>query len=877
MAEKLPLPKKLVSKDNLYCVISHEEIKIVHNSMQSAVVWLMNDKERAALKDYEGIWILTSQGKYKKASALTSLWADGVYYELKAQPSVSHEKTDNLINSTNIPSKLKYKQPYESAAYEGVGVYFYPKYPQYFYIHSRDVSVLKVLTRSELSSQINLLNAKDSLCLTIFEQWLEGAGTVLSIDTETFDPDVPNGPMGLLGWKCNIRMLQIYSPVLDKVLIVDFGGRGNNASEYVRFEYGKILQQQITKRECIFQKCLFDLMVLEFQLGTTFYHTKLRDTMSMSKQLWAGIGQMAHNLESISKRLGVGNPDKSLQKSDFGGHLIPAQYNYGADDTTLTYKCKVELDKRLRQVGNNWEFAQIDNAYGHVCHMMRRFGIYLDPDKLKEIEKATNDYYQSKEDAWFRASGLTSTASSKAIKEWLDDNKIQAPNAQKGTLLALVDKVPELQHLLDAKTAKKRLDYIQGLRKSEAWRGDGCATPGIIVSARQGLGRTSSGDLIKGMSVGINSQNCAKESREYPELPDIRPVFAAPPGYDFVSLDLSGSHGRESVYYAGCEKALKAFQPGEDFHSLNASVIAEACEPTTSPYYTALKSYSSLKVLRGVDGYDNIPEKLAKWAENVLITLPELGSVKGVIKDIQKAAKYYRNIAKTAIYTAINFGGAKRLQAALKGVGIVVPIEVCKTIMEALWKSVPEIRQYIKAKQKMVNESMPYKPEELMLLDTADLDDPELDEEEIAKLRKRPVEFGILTTDCGYSRYMPKYYQTGFNGKPYVSCSITDVSASCWQPPEAKIIKRTQIRILFEYIIPNGYLDIMEDTGYPKVWICNNAHDEIILIAHKSVSLEAATVQKAILDEEWGKEFPTLAGTEGTPADCIGSNWSETK
>lgn len=822
---KLNIPAKAKSKETLYCVIREKDLIIVYKN-NTGLFYNFKPGEKEELEGLEGVWHQTKSGHYKLCTKDLSLWSGE---NLTHLPSNEFEKTQTeVLDDANVPAKLRYKQPFKQQNYGGIKLITFHKYSHYTFVSGCPFkSVLEVFTDSKLNKGIEVLDARIPESLNIFKNFMETSGLVTAVDTETYDPDEPNGWQALVGWMCNIRMLQVYSPHLQKVIIVDFGMRGHNVSEKVRFLYGAILQENTHKKEVIFQNALFDLLVLEFQLNCTFYFAKIRDTMLMSKQVWAGIGQISHGLGDICNRLGVGNPDKSLQRSDFGQPLIPGQFNYGADDTILTYDAKVALEPKLKEAGGNYKFARIDNAYVNVCHMIRRHGIYIDQKALHEIAEKTRKYYEGKADAWFSITGLSDTASSKALVEYLHTQGVEAKNAQKGTIKALVNVHPPLQHLLDAKVAKKRLDYLKGVKINLSYKGTGCATPGIKVSAQQGIGRTSQGDLVRGTNVAQNFQNPSRENREYPELPDYRPIFAAPPGYKFISIDLSGSHGRLAIHYAKCAGAMFALQPGNDLHSYNASFIAGAAEPPTSPYYAPLKAYSSLLTLRGLDDkVPIIPPKLETWLESVISKYEAYVefTITDVLKDLKKAAKHYRNIAKTSFYTAINFGGAKRLQAALKGEGIILTEKECKAIMDALWEAIPEIRQYVKAKQKETNRMRGWKPEELNLLSHEDIDWSSLTEEEAKEMRRRPVDFGHLVTDCGFSRYVPRYYQTGWRGQSYVSASITDVAATCWMSAEAKVIKMTQIRILHEYILPNNYHLIDPSTGFPKVWIMLNCH-----------------------------------------------------
>jgi hypothetical protein len=510
--------------------------------------------------------------------------------------------------------------------------------------------------------------------------------------------------------------------------------------------------------------------------------------------------------------------------------------------------------------------------------MIRKHGAPVNLATLAEVEKATHDYYTEKETQWFEVSALTPTASSKSIVDWLAKFGIEVGNAQIGTLKEVALDFSSLQPLLDAKAAHKRLGYIQGLRRSESYRNDSCVTPGIQVQARQCMGRTSQSDLVKGKNVGVNLQNPSKEKKDYPELPDIRQVVCAPPTHKLIGIDLSSSHLRFAVHYSGAKLALATMQPGEDIHLANASYIVKNCEPLTSVFYNVLCNYKQLLRIKaiGLDHSEQPTDKIIAWASSKLAET-EYKDADALLQALYKQTKYYRNIAKTAVYLAINIGGAKRLQTSLKQVGIIVDIETCKIILAALWEAIPEVRDFVKRKQKLVNNTnYIIKPEEINLLNPDDVDWDELDEEESKNMRKKPVEFAKLLCASGFSRFVPKYYQTGMYGNTYLSCSISDVSATEWMSAEGIMMMRSQYRFLMEYILPNAY-DLIDETGYAKVWLVNTAHDEIIICAKEDLAEQTYYKLESIMKEEWHRMNPSVEGIESTLEKSVGNSWNQIK
>jgi len=1532
----MDIPNKVKGKD-LYYLIIKEQVILATYKNQLALHYKLSEEEWEKLAGHEGVYVQTKNGKYVLSSKNTTLWSTQLYSNLSWELL---DKETSIRQSHHFAAKWRYKREAEVADLPTLTTFRFTNCPYIVFIpKSTTSSPLSAFINKPLEENIVVREATDPRVLNELTQFLS-FDSVYTIDTETYDPEELNGWKALVGWLCCIRMLQIYSPKLDRTYIIDFGARGSYAIESIRHQIGEILNKKLIGKECEYQNALFDLMVLECQLGFLPYHTKIRDTMSMSKNLWAGIGLLSHSLEGIAQRLNLGETDKSLQKSDFGLELVPAQYNYGAKDVIITHHCRVLLEQKLNEVGQNKEFALLDNAYTHVCHMIRRHGFYIDSDKLNTVEEVTRRYYDEKCEQWLTMSGLEATASSAALVAWFTAQGHPIENAQQGTMKELAKTVPAAQVLLDAKAAGKRLQYLEGVADSLTHRTDNCTTPGILVSARQGLGRTSEGDLVRGKHVGINCftldheilvkgkgwvpiveaqrgdytyaykegriqesklldvftqeytgtmynfklryltqhitadhglwfkgdekiaamealstkrccdlvisanplatnclssafsdtelkfivavladgnyvikgnaiafgftkqrkierlthlldslglkyrkfisgtssvgtpvthfrirrseltdkiretlpqkqlthdfiysltaaqnavvvselcywdgseltkpnsqtrsfqfarsagdadifaelvlragylpmyakphiknrsnpsirfswrnsdplvsdkllkhclrkqtvnpsknpvtfveyevenllvgcvttehgsiivrtpkgkveisgncQNMGKEMREYPELPDYRPIFAAPPGYKLISHDLcldmqatsvltsnrgviplsevtledtvyswdaktntvvktpvlaticleytgvmykwrgtyitqrmtaghriplrdgryvypediaaqeskdrvvdvfvsdlltsansceggtnphnlteadvrfmvamaadghyppeaprscvfygsredkferhvnllqnkfgfeatmrcslkhyksykwiihykaskriaflrslmpnkalprllldlplklreaafdelkswdgslkcSGayfeystirieeahialelalslgylatiktnsksltnsawspcykvrikkkdgiksenvrhtsplwgkgnknkyrrydayeveslpvgclktqttnffiltedgrveltgncaSHMRLAMKFAGCT-SLQYLAPGEDSHSYNASFIAASAE---QEYPDLLSNYEKLKVIRKLD-FDTLV--LPDWL------------TASVAKPVYKKAKQYRDIAKTAIYTAINFGGPARLQESLKKVGITLSLEECKDIMASLWNAVPEIKEHVMQAKNFANKQDSYRPIELTMQTISEWEAIE-DDEEQQEARKKPVGYGKLYTATGFLRYIPKYVQTGWGGKTYVSCSISDVSATLWQNPEARVIKRSQVRFLVEYIVPRRY-HLVTESGFPSVWICNQAHDEILVTAREDLALEASTWLMRIMKEEWEAVCPGILGLEGEPEGGIGANWGETK
>jgi ribonuclease D len=370
---------------------------------------------------------------------------------------------------------------------------------------------------------------------------------IFAADTETFDPDIPNGPKGLIPWEGKLRSLQIYNHVLDEVMIFDFGARFSTS--YYPKEFGALLERELKGRTLIWHNALFDKGFLYYAFNIDLWHTNHICTRLLSQHVWAGVKFVRHSLGDVAERCGI-EMDKGLQTSDFGTDLTNSQWNYGALDTIVLYEVYCALRGHLTDsdLPTNLEPAKLDCEFLHVCHMIRTRGMFVDSDALEEARALTESLFIEAENAWRDAAGFGATVSSQKLVPWLEgrghdvlvaDAKTRQKkrSANKEVLARAAETDPVCQLLLDARAIRKTLESIENYIGSTR---DGRVYGGITPLANQGLGRTSAGKLVrqKGIFTLINNQNIPTKNYQYPQLPNLRKPFTAPPGYKYVGIDL---------------------------------------------------------------------------------------------------------------------------------------------------------------------------------------------------------------------------------------------------------------------------------------------------------------------------------------------------
>jgi hypothetical protein len=867
MSDKLALPKKMPT-GNLHYVVSMERWVIgINNDNTAFMQEYVNDDNPIA----EGVYSVVKKGVYALMTRNLDLWKVPI---LEFETVCKQYATEHYASI--IPAKCRYKRDTLVDKCENYTAFSYEEIDYTYFVVPPTHSVLELFTNSELEDWIHYCHYTDFDFHDMLKEALQER--VACWDTETYDELEPNGWKGLASYQGRMRLLQIYQPKKKQCYIFDFGGRNNPASEEERFAAGKILQDNTIGHTILFQNALFDLGYLHHQLNFAPWWINPKDTQLMSQNLYAGIKLMKHSLAAICYREDVDTDiDKTLQKSDFGLPLVNAQLNYGAWDTRYTYYAGVKMMGKLRELGQNHIPMNLDCQYLLIAHMIRHYGMGIDLVSFEEIYNATKEYYQSQLEIWQEESGVSSISHCKAMGEWLESKGYDGKKQDKATLGNYKEVLPEIQYLLNAKAAKKRLDYLDGVKSSMYYRETAntsalpdypAITPGIRVLATQGMGRISQGDIVRPKNLGINLSNPGKEMKEFPDLPDYRPIFGYVKGFKTIGIDLSSAHLRLAIHLSNCINAKNGLREGEDIHSFNAASMAKVCEDKDSPHYNVLKTYSSLLKIRMIDldEGDEIPEDIETYIEGIVDRYNLEYTIEEFLRKLQKNAKYYRNIAKTAIYLAINFGSAYRLQQSLADYGVYIEFMECKVLMDVLWANIPEIRNYVKKMSKQASQDL-YEIEDFILDAPKGSDDEGI--EEVKKGGNRPVDYAFLSWGVERrSRYVPRFENDGKYG-PYTSTNICDVSAHLWQSTEADMIKKAQIRFFYEYILANNL--------FGKVWIANNCHDEVVVIAHESIAIEACETLITIMEEEWDKVCPGILGIEATPDTAIGSNWGDVK
>ena len=249
-------------------------------------------------------------------------------------------------------------------------------------------------------------------------------------------------------------------------------------------------------------------------------------------------------------------------------------YEYAAEDADVTLKLKNVLEPRLKEVGGERLFEEIEMPLVPVLADMEMSGVCLDTEALKETSRIFTERMSQYEQRVYEAAGEKFNISSpKQVGEILfSPEKMHILEKPKKTrtgqyitseevLQSVATKAPIVQDILNYRGMKKLLStYIDALPKLINKR-----TGHIHTSFNQALtatGRLSSSDP--------NLQNIPVRTDDGKE---IRKCFVPEPGCLFFSADYSQIELRIMAHLSGDEHLIGAFCAGQDIHRATAAKI----------------------------------------------------------------------------------------------------------------------------------------------------------------------------------------------------------------------------------------------------------------------------------------------------------------
>ena len=384
----------------------------------------------------------------------------------------------------------------------------------------------------------------------------------VSIDTETTSTDAISAELvGLsfsaeeskafyvpvpANYKEALKVVQIFKPLYESDKIMKIG-------QNIKYDYEVLTRYGVT-----IQGKMFDTMIAHYLIQPELHHNMdyLAETL---------LGYQTIHIEEL---LGPkGKKQKNMRD------LSPTDiYEYAAEDADITLRLKNVLEPRLKELGVEELFWNIEMPLVRVLADMELNGVCLDTEALQDTSKIFTERMREYEQEIYKEAGEEFNISSPKQVGDILFGKLQIMDKPKKTktgqyvtseevLQSLENKSPIVRNILNYRGIKKLLStYIDALPKLINQR-----TGHIHTSFNQALtatGRLSSSDP--------NLQNIPVRTDDGKE---IRKCFIPEEGCLFFSADYSQIELRIMAHLSEDENMMEAFREGHDIHRATAAKI----------------------------------------------------------------------------------------------------------------------------------------------------------------------------------------------------------------------------------------------------------------------------------------------------------------
>ena len=384
----------------------------------------------------------------------------------------------------------------------------------------------------------------------------------VSIDTETTSTDAISAELVGLSFSTEeskafyvpvpanyeeaLKVVEIFKPLYESDKIMKIG-------QNIKYDYEVLTRYGVT-----IQGKMFDTMIAHYLIQPELHHNMdyLAETL---------LGYQTIHIEEL---LGPkGKKQKNMRD------LSPTDiYQYAAEDADITLRLRNVLEPRLKELGVEELFWNIEMPLVRVLADMELNGVCLDTEALQDTSKIFTERMKEYEQEIYKEAGEEFNISSPKQVGDILFGKLQIMDKPKKTktgqyvtseevLQSLENKSPIVRNILNYRGMKKLLStYIDALPKLINPR-----TGHIHTSFNQALtatGRLSSSDP--------NLQNIPVRTDDGKE---IRKCFIPEEGCLFFSADYSQIELRIMAHLSEDENMMEAFREGHDIHRATAAKI----------------------------------------------------------------------------------------------------------------------------------------------------------------------------------------------------------------------------------------------------------------------------------------------------------------
>lgn len=508
----------------------------------------------------------------------------------------------------------------------------------------------------------------------------------VSIDTETTSTDAISAELVGLSFSVEekkafyvavpanyeeaLKIVQIFKPLYESDKIMKIG-------QNIKYDYEVLTRYGVT-----LQGKMFDTMIAHYLIQPELHHN-----MDYMAETLLGY-QTIHIEELLGPK---GKKQKNMRD------LSPADiYEYAAEDADITLRLKNVLEPRLKELGVEELFWDIEMPLVRVLADMELNGVCLDTEALQDTSKIFTERMKQYEQEIYKEAGEEFNISSPKQVGDILFGKLQIMDKPKKTktgqyvtseevLQSLESKSPIVRNILNYRGMKKLLStYIDALPKLINPR-----TGHIHTSFNQALtatGRLSSSDP--------NLQNIPVRTDDGKE---IRKCFIPEDGCLFFSADYSQIELRIMAHLSEDENMMEAFREGYDIHRATAAKIWHVDIDKVTDAQRKKAKQANFGIIYGITTYGlaqrmDIPNGEAKeLIEGYFRTFPKVQAYMEHAKEEARAKGYAETLFHRRRYLAdINsrnatvrgFAERNAINAPIQG----TEADIIKVAMVRIWE-----------------------------------------------------------------------------------------------------------------------------------------------------------------------------------------------
>ncbi len=508
----------------------------------------------------------------------------------------------------------------------------------------------------------------------------------VSIDTETTSTDANSAELVGLSFSVEekkafyvsvpanydeaLKIVQIFRPLYESDKIMKIG-------QNIKYDYEVLTRYGVT-----LQGKMFDTMIAHYLIQPELHHN-----MDYMAETLLGY-QTIHIEELLGPK---GKKQKNMRD------LSPTDiYEYAAEDADITLRLKNVLEPRLKELGVEELFWNIEMPLVRVLADMELNGVCLDTEALQDTSKIFTERMKQYEQEIYKEAGEEFNISSPKQVGDILFGKMQIMDKPKKTktgqyvtseevLQSLENKSPIVRNILNYRGMKKLLStYIDALPKLINPR-----TGHIHTSFNQALtatGRLSSSDP--------NLQNIPVRTDDGKE---IRKCFIPEEGCLFFSADYSQIELRIMAHLSEDENMMEAFREGHDIHRATAAKIWHVDIDKVTDAQRKKAKQANFGIIYGITTYGlaqrmDIPNSEAKeLIEGYFRTFPKVQAYMEHAKEEARAKGYAETLFHRRRYLAdINsrnatvrgFAERNAINAPIQG----TEADIIKVAMVRIWE-----------------------------------------------------------------------------------------------------------------------------------------------------------------------------------------------